>query len=125
MAVFHMVVVDDDLAVGRPSHLDDVAKPLDMPLLDVGEQVAVVRGVVAFRLLDRNAVGRIGREWKPIGESLNAAVPLACRPGEHLLRGHLHGDPARERKKGVRHHLPVAIGDTAPAEGRGLQTNGA
>ena len=28
-------------------------------------------------------------------------------------------------KKGDRHHLPSAAGETAPAAGRGLQTNGA
>jgi len=27
-------------------------------------------------------------------------------------------------EKGDSHHLPVAAGDTAPAKGRGLQTNG-
>jgi hypothetical protein len=31
---------------------------------------------------------------------------------------------ARATEKGDSHHLPVAVGDTAPAKGRGLQTNG-
>ena len=32
---------------------------------------------------------------------------------------------ATRQENGVRHLLPVAAGDTAPAEGRGLQTKGA
>ncbi|MCX7412189.1 MAG: DEAD/DEAH box helicase family protein [Planctomycetia bacterium] len=46
-----------------------------------------------------------------------------------VLEAALENAPRMERlweewKKGDSHHLPVAAGDTAPAEGRGLETNG-
>ncbi len=96
VAVLHVIVVDHDLPVGRPPHLDHVAEPLHVPLLHVGEQVAVVRGVEALRLLDRHAVAGIVRERETVGEGLDATVSLACRSGQHLLRRHFHVNPARE-----------------------------
>ncbi len=38
--------------------------------------------------------------------------------------GHDGDESAARTEKGDSHHLPVAVGDTAPAKGRGLQTNG-
>jgi hypothetical protein len=46
--------------------------------------------------------------------------------GFSLVTGRKRKEPENvaDAEKGDSHHLPVAEGDTAPAEGRGLETNG-
>ncbi|MFM9009662.1 MAG: hypothetical protein ACKON8_01970, partial [Planctomycetota bacterium] len=55
----------------------------------------------------------------PHGYTLAPEQQSAWRLQLPVLRAALE-----DLQKGASHHLPVAVGDTAPAGGRGLQTNG-
>ena len=74
-----------------------------------------------------------GVEWNLVGETsgddatdreLIAAFDDLWQQATPLSADVVERYAARVREKGDSHHLPVADGDTAPAEGRGLETNG-
>lgn len=64
------------------------------------------------------------------GEAMPAGRHSEVRSASPVFLGHRAETPRRtpriplRREKGASHHLPVAEGDTAPAGGRGLGTNG-
>jgi HKD family nuclease/GNAT superfamily N-acetyltransferase len=60
----------------------------------------------------------------PIDVELKAAFDDLWQQATPLSAAVVERYAAWVREKGDSHHLPVAAGDTAPAEGRGLETNG-
>ena len=78
---------------------------------------ALVSGVEWNLLGETSGSGELDRELAAAFDDLwQQATPLSAEVVERYA--------AFVREKGDSHHLPVAAGDTAPAEGRGLETNG-
>jgi HKD family nuclease len=80
-------------------------------------RAALVSGVEWNLVGETSGSGALDRELIAAFDDLwQQATPLSADVVERYAE--------RVREKGDSHHLPVAEGDTAPAEGRGLETNG-
>jgi diadenosine tetraphosphate (Ap4A) HIT family hydrolase/HKD family nuclease len=74
--------------------------------------------------LEARGASRGNEAATPIDVELKAAFDDLWQQATPLSAAVVERYAAWVREKGDSHHLPVAAGDTAPAEGRGLETNG-